>query len=70
MQASFKVLVNIVQMRENGDKVVTSMLDIHLKIIWKFEWKQAIINDQNLKKIIWLIPEFSQLYYRMYQLGF
>jgi hypothetical protein len=32
-----KGLGNIVQMRENGAKVVTSMLDVQLKIISKFE---------------------------------
>ena len=33
-------------MREDRTKVVTSMLNVQLKIIWKFEWKQTIINDK------------------------
>ena len=45
-----KWLGNIVQMRENGAKLVPSMLDVQLKIIWKFEWKQTVINDTNWKK--------------------
>ena len=32
-----KGLGYIVKMRENGAKVVISMLDVQLKIIWKFE---------------------------------
>ena len=32
---TFKGLGNIVQMRENGSKVVTSLLDVQLQIIWK-----------------------------------
>ena len=37
-------------MRKSGAKVVTSMLDVQSKIIWKFEWKQTIINDNNWGK--------------------
>ena len=50
-----KGLGNIVQMRENGAQVVTSMLDVDVKIIWKFEWKRTIINDNNFGKLIWSI---------------
>ena len=39
------------------------MLDVQLKMIWNFEWKQTIINDKNWDKLIWSISEFSQLYY-------
>ena len=46
-------LGNIIQIRKNGAKVVTSMLDVQLKIIWKFEWKQTIINHNNWEKLIW-----------------
>ena len=35
-KAILKGLGNIVQMRESCAKVVTSMLDVQLKIIWKF----------------------------------
>ena len=42
-----KGLGNIVQMRDSGSKVVTSMLDVQLKIIWKFEWKRTIIHGTN-----------------------
>ena len=37
-------------MRENGAKVVTPMIDVQLKIIWKFEWKQTIIKDYKIGK--------------------
>ena len=37
-------------MRESGAKVVTSMLDVQLKIFWTFEWKRTIINDKNWEK--------------------
>ena len=37
-------------MRESGAKVVTSMLDVQLKIIWKFEWKRIIIHSTKLEK--------------------
>ena len=57
-RAPLKGLGNIVQMRENGAKAVTSMLDVQLKIIWKFEWKRTIINDTNREKLIWSIPKF------------
>ena len=46
---------NIVQMTENGFKVVTSMLDVQLKIIWKFEWKHTIVDYKNWGKLIWSI---------------
>ena len=39
------------------------MLDVQLNIIWKFEWKQTIINDKDWEQNFWSIPEFSQLYY-------
>ena len=51
-----KGLGNIVQMRDSGSKVVTSMLDVQLKIIWKFEWKRTIIHGTNREKLIWLVP--------------
>ena len=51
-----KGLGNIVQMRDSGSKVVTSMLDVQLKIIWKFEWKRTIIHGTNWEKLIWSIP--------------
>ena len=51
-----KGLGNIVQMRDSGAKVVTSMLDVQLKIIWKFEWKRIIIHGTNWEKLIWSIP--------------
>ena len=53
---SLKGLGNIVQMRESGAKVVTSMLNVQFKIIWKFEWKQTSVNDTNWEKLIWSIP--------------
>ena len=37
-------------MRDRGAKVVTSMLDVQLKIIWKFEWKRTIIHGTNWEK--------------------
>ena len=37
-----KGLGNIVKMRKNGAKEVTSMLDVQLKIICKFEWKRTV----------------------------
>ena len=43
-------------MRENGAKIVTSMLDVQLKIIWKFEWKQTLLMMKIGEKLIWLIP--------------
>ena len=51
-----KGLCNIVQMRDSGAKVMTSMLDVQLKIIWKFEWKRIIIHGTNWEKLIWSIP--------------
>ena len=53
---TLKGLGNIVQMRDSGAKVVISMLDVQLKIIWKFEWKQNIIHGTNWEKLIWSIP--------------
>ena len=50
-------------MRENGAKVVNSMLDVQLQIMWKYEWKQTIINDTNWEKLTWSILEFSQRYH-------
>lgn len=54
-----KGLCNFVQMIRNGAKVVRSMVDVQLKMIWKFEWKQTSINDTNWEKLICSIPEFS-----------
>ena len=52
-----KGLGNIIQMRENGAKVVTSMLDVQLKIIWQFELKQlGKKKKKNWEKLIWSIP--------------
>ena len=51
-----KGLCNIVQMRNSGAKVVTSMLDVQLKIIWKFERKRTIIHGTNWEKLIRSIP--------------
>ena len=38
--------IKIIQMRENGAKVMTSMIDEQLKIILEFQ-KQTLINDTN-----------------------
>ena len=45
---SLKGLGNILQIRENGAKVVTLLLDVQLNINWRFEWKQTTINDNKL----------------------
>ena len=37
-------------MKENDAKVVTSKLDVQLKIIWKFEWKRTVIHGTNRGK--------------------
>ena len=50
-----KGLGNIVQMRDSGAKVVTSMLDVQLKVTCKFEWKRTIIHGKNWEKLIWSI---------------
>ena len=46
---------NIVQMRKNGSKVVASMLDVKLKIIWKLSENIPLLMIKNWKKLIWFL---------------
>ena len=54
--------IKIIQMRENGAKVMTSMIDVQLKIILEFQ-KQTLINDTNWENDLIDFFLISQLYY-------